>query len=124
MCNKLKSVIFVYQKTIKQFKTMDLILTNFNSDRKCLVNMSKYETCYVVWDTKEQKYKTKICFRGNESYIFVEESLQEIHKLIVNQSRGVFQSSDWETKSIVEHLENHFKHRPELTKDLFEDFKY
>jgi hypothetical protein len=102
---------------------MVVILTNFNSDRKCLVNMSNVETCYVVWDTKEQKYKTKFCFRGNESYIFVEESLQVIHKLVVNMLLGVYQSSDWETKSIDEHLETYLR-RPELTKDLFEDFKY
>ena len=124
MCIIQKSVIFVYQKTIKQKNVMVIILTNFNSDRKCLVNMSIVETCYVVWDKDIERYKTKICFRGNESYIFVEESLQVIHKLCVNYSMGIYQSSDWETKSIVEHLENHFKYRPELSKDLFEDFKY
>lgn len=84
---------------------MILILTNFGSDRKCLVNISNTETSYVVWDVESQRYKTKICFRGNESFIFVEESLQEIHKLSIEFHIGFHQISSWETKSINEHLE-------------------
>lgn len=98
---------------------MILILTNFGTDRKCLVNMLNVETSYVVWDKEEKKYKTKVCFRGNESFIFVEETLQEIHKLCMDFKWGIHQSSDWETVSITEHMEKMFSYQTELTPATF-----
>jgi hypothetical protein len=98
---------------------MILILTNFNSDRKCLVNMNNVETSYVIWDKEERRYKTKVCFRGNESFIFVEESLQEIHKLCLDYHNGIHQTSDWETTSITEQMERMFNYHESLSNEIF-----
>lgn len=84
--------------------TMILRLTKAGSDRSSLVNMSNTETSYSTWDKELQRHVTKICYRGNESFVMVEETPQEILKLVHNYELGRYQETDWVTKSIEEHL--------------------
>lgn len=97
---------------------MILQLTKAGSDRSSLVNMTQTETCYSQWNKERQKYETKICYRGNESFVMVEETPQEILKLVHNYELGRFQDTNWRTESIEEHMKKTYETLP---KDVFTD---
>ncbi len=84
-------------------------LTYYGSDRVTLVNTDNIESVYQVFDKTQRKYSTKICFRGNESYLNVEEDLQTILRLAQEVEYGKFQSPDWETPSFEERMESSFQ---------------
>lgn len=84
-------------------------LTYYGSDRVTLVNTDNIESVYQVYDKTQRKYSTKICFRGNESYLNVEEDLQTILRLAQEVEFGKFQSTDWETPTLEERMETSFQ---------------
>jgi hypothetical protein len=88
---------------------MLLKLTYYGTTRPTLVNVKNVESVYQVYDKIGRRYSTKICFKGNESFINVEEDLQTIMKLEQESMEGTFQDTDWETPSIEERLEQSFE---------------
>jgi hypothetical protein len=84
-------------------------LTYYGSDRVTLVNLDNIESVYQVFDKTQRKYSTKICFRGNESYLNVEEDLQTVLRLAQEVEYGKFQPTDWETPSLEERMETSFQ---------------
>jgi hypothetical protein len=95
---------------------MILKLTKAGSDRASLVNMGNTETTYSQWNGFRKKYETKICYRGNESFVMVEETPQEILKLVHDYECGMYQDTDWRTESIDTHMEKSYD---ELPKNVF-----
>jgi hypothetical protein len=87
---------------------MLLKLTYYGTTRPTLVNVKNVESVYQVYDKVGRRYSTKICFKGNESFINVEEDLQTIMKLEQETMEGTFQDTDWETPSIEERLETSY----------------
>ena len=83
-------------------------LTYYGTNRPTLVNLENVESIYQVFDKLSRRYSTKICFRGNESYINVEEDLQTILRLDQETKEGHYQSYVWETPSLEERLETNY----------------
>ena len=71
--------------------------------------MNNVESIYQVYDKVGRRYSTKICFKGNESFINVEEDLQTIMKLEQESISGVFQDTEWETPSVEERMEQSYE---------------
>jgi hypothetical protein len=84
-------------------------LTYYGTDRPTLVNINNVESIYQVFDKVLKRFSTKICFKGNESYINVEEELQTILRLAQEVQEGKYQDHDWESPSLEERLENNFQ---------------
>lgn len=84
-------------------------LTYYGGDRVTLVNLDKIESVYQVFDKTQKRFSTKICFKGNESFINVEEDLQTILRLAQEVKEGIYQKCDWETPSLEERLENSYQ---------------
>lgn len=83
-------------------------LTYYGTDRPTLINLGNVESIYQVYDKNLKRYSTKVCFRGNESYINVEEDLQEILKISQDYQMGDYQSCDWVTPTVEERLLNSY----------------
>lgn len=83
-------------------------LTYYGTNRSTLVNLSKVESMYQVFDKIHRRFSTKICFNGNNSFINVEEDLQTIMKLQHEFLGGEYQSSEWDTQTIDERFEDTF----------------
>ena len=84
-------------------------LTYYGTDRPTLVNISNVESIYQVFDKTQKRFSTKICFKGNESFINVEEELQTVLRLAQEAEMGKFQSHEWETPSLEERLESSYQ---------------
>lgn len=84
-------------------------LTYYGTDRPTLVNLGNVESIYQVYDKVMKRFSTKICFKGNESYINVEEELQTILRLAQECMSGKFQDCDWETPTIEDRLESSYQ---------------
>ena len=84
-------------------------LTYYGTDRPTLVNISNVESIYQVFDKTQRRFSTKICFKGNESFINVEEELQTVLRLAQEAEMGKFQSTEWETPSLEERLESSYQ---------------
>lgn len=83
-------------------------LTYYGTDRPTLVNLDNVESIYQVFDKMNRRYSTKICFRGVDSFINVEEDLQKILEISQNFSNGIYQNYEWVTPSVEERLESSF----------------
>jgi hypothetical protein len=84
-------------------------LTYYGTNRPTLVNFSNVESIYQVFDKHQKRFSTKICFRGNDSFINVEEDLKTIMKLHQEYQSGVFQDTeDIETPTIEERFEDSY----------------
>ncbi len=84
-------------------------LTYYGTDRPTLVNINNVESVYQVFDKATRKFSTKICFKGNESYVNVEEELQTVLRLAQEAEMGKFQSAEWDTPSLEERLETSYQ---------------
>lgn len=84
-------------------------LTYYGTDRPTLVNLNNVESIYQVYDKVTRRFSTKICFRGNESYVNVEEELQTVLRLAQEAQQGKYQDSDWETPSLEDRLETSYQ---------------
>ena len=84
-------------------------LTYYGTDRPTLVNIDNVESIYQVFDKVLKRFSTKICFKGNESYVNVEEELQTILRLAQEAKEGKYQDFEWETPSLEERLESSFQ---------------
>ena len=84
-------------------------LTYYGTDRVTLVNLDNVESVYQVFDKVLKRFSTKICFRGNESYINVEEDLQTVLRLAQETKEGKHQDCDWDTPSLEERLESSYQ---------------
>lgn len=80
-------------------------LTYYGTDRPTLVNIKNVESVYQIFDKAKKRFSTKICFKGNESYVNVEEELQTVLRLAQEAEMGKFQSCEWETPSLEDRLE-------------------
>ena len=69
-------------------------LTYYGTTRPTLVNLENVESIYQVFDKHQKRFSTKICFRGNESFINVEEDLKTIMEIQKDVSNGKFQNVD------------------------------
>jgi len=87
---------------------MLLKLTNYGTNRPTLINMSKVESIYQVYDRNEKRMSTKICFNGSSSFVNVEEDLQTIMKLEQDIINGELQETDWITPTIEERILDSF----------------
>lgn len=96
-------------------------LTYYGTNRATLVNLSKVESMYQVYDKLHRRFSTKICFNGNNSFINVEEDLQTIMKLQHEFLGGEYQSSEWEGQTIDERFEDSFyrSERPSYDRTKF-----
>ena len=83
-------------------------LTYYGTDRPTLVNLDNVESIYQVYDKMSNRYSTKICFKGNDSYINVEEDLQTILRLDQETKEGHYQDHDWVTPSLEDRLESSY----------------
>lgn len=84
-------------------------LTYYGTDRPTLVNLNNVESIYQVFDKTTRRFSTKVCFRGNESYVNVEEDLQTVLRLAQEVNEGKYQDYDWETPSLEERLETSYQ---------------
>jgi hypothetical protein len=81
---------------------MVIALTYYKTGKATLVPLEGVQTMYSVFDTKENKYSTKISYRGGE-FINVEETPEDIYKIIKNRELGVFQDDfEWDKASSVD----------------------
>lgn len=83
-------------------------LTYYGTNRPTLVNFSNVESIYQVFDRHQKRFSTKICFRGNDSFINVEEDLKTIMKIQQDINEGVQQDLDFETPTIEERFEDSY----------------
>jgi hypothetical protein len=83
-------------KSINFKNTMATIikLTYTITGKKTLVNVDKMTTSFRIFERSTKKYATRINFDG-ETYVIVDETLQEIKTIIENMVDGTFQSNDW-----------------------------
>jgi hypothetical protein len=88
-------------------------LTNYSNGKTTLVNLDNVECIYQIYNKTKNNASTKICFRGNDSFVTVREDLQTIMKIQQNMLMGIFQDTNWvtpdfsEEKSWYEQLEQH-----------------
>ena len=84
-------------------------LTYYGTNRPTLVNLDNVESVYQVFDKHQKRFSTKICFRGNDSFINVEEDLKTIMEIQKDVSIGNFQDvDDIETPTIEERFEDSY----------------
>lgn len=90
---------------------MFIKLTNANSKRPVVINPSNIHSMYETVDRTNGNFITKINFNEN-SYIIVNERLEDIYKLGVLQSKGMDQTDiDWSVPTIDERVEQSFTPR-------------
>jgi hypothetical protein len=90
---------------------MFIKLTNANSKRPVVINPSNIHSMYEMVDRTNGNFITKINFNEN-SYIMVNERLEDIYKLGVLLTKGVDQVDiDWTVQTIDERVEESFKPR-------------
>lgn len=82
-------------------------LTYYGTGKPTLVNISNVETIYQVADKFQQKLSTKVLFKSG-NYINVEEDLQTILGIQNDVMNGNSQSTEWESPSVDELLEQDF----------------
>lgn len=81
---------------------MYLKLTYYNSVKIVLVNMDLVKYISRVYDSRLEKYSTKLTFKtgskqkGKSEYINVSESLQTIMSLINDYRNGFSQNTNWQ----------------------------
>lgn len=75
-------------------------LTYYGTNRPTLVNFDNVESIYEVFDKIQRRMSTKICFRGNDSYVNVDEDLKSVMKIYQECVGGKQQEIDWETQSV------------------------
>jgi hypothetical protein len=83
-------------------------LTYYGTNRATLVNLGNVESIYQVFDKQQKRFSTKICFKGNQSFINVEEDLQTIMKIQQDCLEGNYQSTEFTTPTIEERFEDSY----------------
>lgn len=83
-------------------------LTYYGTGKPTLVNLSKIETIYQVYDKYKERVSTKIQFQGG-GFINVEEDLQTILKIQWDFNGGVAQDFDWQSPTIDEMVESSYE---------------
>ena len=96
-------------------------LTYYGGNRSTLVNLDKVESIYQVYDRVQRRFTTKICFNGNNSFINVEEDLQTIMKLQEDYLTGKYQSTDFETNTLDERMEEMYYQQPRPVQPRFRE---
>lgn len=90
---------------------MFIKLTNANSKRPVVINPSNIHSMYETVDRTTGNFITKINFNEN-SYIIVNERLEDIYKLGILLTKGVDQTDiDWSVPTIDERVEESFRPR-------------
>jgi hypothetical protein len=90
---------------------MFIKLTNANSKRPVVINPSNIHSMYELVDRTNGNFITKINFNEN-SYIMVNERLEDIYTLGGNLTKGVDQVDiDWTVQTIDERVEESFRPR-------------
>jgi hypothetical protein len=69
-------------------------LTYTLTGKTTLLNADKITTAFRIYERGTGKYATRVNF-DTDSYVIVNEELQEIKKLIENSLDGERQSNDW-----------------------------
>lgn len=69
-------------------------LTYTLTGKSTLVNADKITTAFRIYERSTSKYATRVNF-DTDSYVIVDEELQEIKRLAENSSDGDYQSNDW-----------------------------
>lgn len=86
-------------------------LTYYGTNRPTLVNFNNVESIYEVFDKIQRRMSTKICFRGNDSFVNVEEDLKTVMKLYQDCVNGKKQEIDWETQTIDNTMSQSYTHQ-------------
>lgn len=79
---------------------MIIKLTYYGTNRPTLINLDNVESIYEVYDKTQGRFSTKVCFRGNDSYVNVEEDLKTLMKFYQEGLEGKHQPIDWETQTV------------------------
>lgn len=91
---------------------MIIKLTYYGTNRVTLVNLNNVESIYELFDKVQRRMSTKIQFRGNDSYVNVEEDLKTIMKLYYDGLDGVRQEINWENQTfdntMIESFDNQY----------------
>jgi hypothetical protein len=93
-------------------------VTYFGKDRPTIINIDKIESMYQKIDRNSNRICTNIQF-GKENYILVEESLQDILKLIENAKSGIA-IGDIETQTFDQLMEHSFQGQQEVIRNDYQ----
>lgn len=69
-------------------------LTYTITGKATLLNLDKMTTAFRIFEKSTRAYATRINFE-NDSFVIVNEELQEIMKLGQENEQGEYQSTDW-----------------------------
>jgi hypothetical protein len=69
-------------------------LTYTLTGKATLINVDKITTAFRIYERTTSKYATRVNF-DTDSYVIVDEELQEIKRLSENASDGDYSSNDW-----------------------------
>lgn len=98
---------------------MIIKLTYYGTNRPTLINLDNVESIYEVYDKTQGRFSTKVCFRGNDSFVNVEEDLKTLMKIYQDTVDGKPQEPNWESQSIDNTIGNNYqqnyKTRPRKT---------
>ena len=81
----------------KNYKLMNIVLTNSKSKRKNIINWNNVDSSYELLDRECRTRVTKINF-SKDSYIIVTEKLEEIHKILEDIKYGLTQKVVWDSE--------------------------
>jgi hypothetical protein len=88
-------------------------LTYTLNGKATLLNLEKMTTAFRIFEKSTRKYATRINFE-NDSFVIVDEELQEIKQLHESNLAGEYQDNDWvevdagEGTEFHERLENNY----------------
>jgi len=69
-------------------------LTYTLTGKATLINLDKMTTAFRIFEKSTRKYATRINFE-NDSFVIVDEEMQEIKQLQENALSGEYQPNDW-----------------------------
>jgi hypothetical protein len=97
---------------------MFIKVTYFGKDRPTLINVDKIETMYQKIDRNANRICTSIQF-SKENYILVEESLQDIIKLIEDAKNGIA-IGNIETQTFDQLIEQSYQSQQEVIRNDYQ----
>lgn len=80
-------------------------LTYSQTGKTTMVNFDSVETIYRIHDRATGRFGTRVNF-PNDRYVIVEETLQEILKMVHQYQQGVYQDTSWVEDDVSFNIEN------------------
>ena len=91
-------------------------LTYTENGKSSLVNLDNMKASYRIFEKSKQRPATRINFATND-FIIVDEKIQRIMELAQDQTKGIYQSTNWNEKDPTEESNKTIKQK------LVSDFK-